>query len=144
MSGVTAKLLVTYTIHCKIIRIHCNAIQTLLQLNSNNPKCCRLHEACSPCTIAAGNLRCHPKTHVSSLLRARLVRAFEPLRRVHRNWFTSLVRGSEKTVLAEAPHDRVELSLFPLAECRRARNRSNGSKRVRIQARLRPEGSRLC
>jgi hypothetical protein len=25
------------SIHCKIIRIHCSAIQTLLQLNSNNP-----------------------------------------------------------------------------------------------------------
>ena len=25
-------------IHCKIIQVHCNAIQTLLQLNSNNYK----------------------------------------------------------------------------------------------------------
>jgi hypothetical protein len=29
-------------IHCKIIQVHCNAIQTLLQLNSNNYKFCAL------------------------------------------------------------------------------------------------------
>jgi len=28
--------------HCKIIRIHCSAIQTLLQLNSNNSNWCAL------------------------------------------------------------------------------------------------------
>src|ERR1035438_2815085 len=41
-------------IHCKIIRIHCNAIQTLLQLNSNNSNQRRLFAERTLCKIAGG------------------------------------------------------------------------------------------
>ncbi len=53
--------------YCSLIPNRCNAIQTLLQLNSNNYKSYGVHEAGSPCRIAAGKLRCHPRSRLSSL-----------------------------------------------------------------------------
>ena len=49
-------------VHCKIIRIRCSAIQTLPQLNSNNPTSSGVREVGSPCTIAAGKLPVSPTT----------------------------------------------------------------------------------